>query len=97
MDFKVLITDTALNDLKNIVEFVAQDDPDVAARLGYKLVAAAMSLAPMPQRFPYYDRCAGIRKMPVPPFIIYYTCGPEPIVNILHFWHGARQTPQFNS
>ena len=38
MDFKVLITDSALLDLQEIVQFVAQDDPAAAARLGTKLI-----------------------------------------------------------
>ena len=35
MGFKVLIADSALADLKEIVEFVAQDDPVAAVRLGW--------------------------------------------------------------
>ena len=37
MDFKVLIADSAITDLKEIVEFVAQDDADAATRLGNKI------------------------------------------------------------
>ena len=98
MDFKVLIADSALNDLRQIVEFVAQDHPLAAERLGLKLLSRAMSVAAMPERFAFHDRVRGIRKMPAPPFLIYYTCDePRSTVNILHFWHSARQTPQFNS
>ena len=38
MDFKVLIADSAIADLKDIVEFVAQHNPYAALRLGEKLV-----------------------------------------------------------
>ena len=34
MDFKVLIVDSAIADLKEIVKFVAQHNPDAALRLG---------------------------------------------------------------
>jgi hypothetical protein len=34
MDFKVLIADSAIADLKQIVEFVAEDNPEAAVRLG---------------------------------------------------------------
>jgi plasmid stabilization system protein ParE len=37
MDFKVLIAESAIADLKEIVEFVAQNDADAATRLGNKL------------------------------------------------------------
>jgi hypothetical protein len=34
MDFKVLIADSAIADLKEIVEFVAADNSEAAMRLG---------------------------------------------------------------
>ena len=68
MDFKVLIADSAIADLKEIVEFVAEDNPQAASRLGEKLLANALSLGSLPERFPFHDRRRGIRKMPVSPF-----------------------------
>jgi plasmid stabilization system protein ParE len=68
MDFKVLIAESALGDLKEIVEFVAKDNREAAIRLGEKLVAYALSLATMPQRFAFQDKRRGIRKVLVPPF-----------------------------
>jgi plasmid stabilization system protein ParE len=52
MDFKVLIADSAIADLKEIVAFVAEDNPEAAIRLGEKLLAHALSLARLPERFP---------------------------------------------
>jgi plasmid stabilization system protein ParE len=96
MDFKVLIAESAIADLQGIVEFVAEDDPAADLRLGNKLVAQALSLATLPQRFSFHDQKRGIRKMPLPPFLIFYTCDEaRGLVNILHFWHGARRSPQF--
>ena len=96
MGFKVLITDSATADLREIVEFVAQDDPDAAIRLGEKLIAHAMSLETMPERFPLHDKERGIRRMPVKPYLLFYTCDHTvSVVNILHFWHGAKLWPEF--
>ena len=96
MDFKVLITENALEDLKEIVEFVAADDPLAAARLGEKLLEHALSLRFMPTRCPLHDRHRGIRKMTTAPYLVYYTCDDSSgTVNILHFWHGARIAPEF--
>jgi toxin ParE1/3/4 len=96
MDFKVLITDAAVEDLREIVEFVAADNRDAAIRLGEKLVAHAMSLARMPQRFPFHDERRGIRKMVLRPYLIFYKCDEGALtINILHFWHGARLAPEF--
>jgi plasmid stabilization system protein ParE len=44
MDFKVLIAESAIADLKEIVEFVAEDNREAALRLGEKLVAGQESL-----------------------------------------------------
>jgi toxin ParE1/3/4 len=96
MDFKVLIADSAIADLKEIVEFVAEDNPEAAIQLGEKLLGHALSLGALPERFPFYDRHRGIRKMPVSPFLIYYQSDEKAsVVNILHFWHGARRRPEF--
>ncbi len=96
MGCKVLITDSALNDLREIVGFVTQDDPRAAERLGEKLISQAMSLANLPERHAFHDARRGIRKMPLAPYLIFYTCDKTVgVVNILHFWHGARRSPEF--
>ena len=96
MDFKVLITDSAVADLREIVAFVAHDDPVAALRLGEKLIARALRLAANPERFALHDTRRGIRKMPLPPYLVFYTCDlAAGLVHILHFWHGARRQPEF--
>ena len=96
MDFKVLIAESAIADLKEIVEFVAQHNAVAAERLGHKLLAQALSLGAMPQRFALHDKSRAIRKMPAPPFLIYYSCDESrQAVSVLHFWHGARLSPHF--
>ena len=45
MDFKVLIAESAIADLKEIVEFVAQDDSSTAIKVGEKPIEHAMRLA----------------------------------------------------
>ncbi|MGZ5565219.1 MAG: type II toxin-antitoxin system RelE/ParE family toxin [Chthoniobacterales bacterium] len=98
MDFKVLITDSAIADLKTIVEFIAEDDQNAATRVGEKLINHALNLSTMPERFPLHDRTRGIRKMSAAPFLMFYTIDQtKSLVNILHFWHGARQSPRFSN
>jgi len=97
MDFKILITETAIADLKEIVTFVASDDAAAAQRLGEKLLAQAMSLRTMPERHALHDPRRGIRKMPTPPYLVYYTVDKSlGVVNVLHFWHGARRPPKLS-
>jgi toxin ParE1/3/4 len=96
MAWKVLITDSALADLREIVEFIAQDDPLAAERMGDRLVARVLELATMPDRHPKHDVDRGIRKFPVPPYLVFYDCDHAARqVTILHFWHGARRWPTF--
>jgi toxin ParE1/3/4 len=98
MGFKVVIADNALGDLQQIVEFVAQDDPVAAIRLGEKIIAATLSLSEMPARCPFHDRQRGIRKMTLAPYLIFHTCNEmASVVNILHIWHGARRSPNFRA
>lgn len=96
MAWEVLITDSALADLREIVEFIAQDDAQAAERMGHRLVKRALQLATMPERHPHHDAGRAIRKFPVLPYLVFYHCDPETrTVHILHFWHGARRWPQF--
>lgn len=98
MDYEVLITDAALADLRAIVEFVAQDDPVAATRLGEKLIDRALSLRVLPKRHAFHNAVLGIRKKPLSPYLLFYTCDDRrAVVNILHFWHGAREWPEFSA
>lgn len=98
MDFKVLIAESAIADLNEIIEFVAQDDAGAANRLGHKLIDQALALRTFPARFPFHDERRGIRRMPLPPFLVFYACDEvSRVVSVLHFWHGARQPPPFRN
>jgi plasmid stabilization system protein ParE len=59
MAWKVLITDSALADLREIVDFIAQDNPEAAERMGQRLVARALDLAEMPERHSIHDASPG--------------------------------------
>ena len=74
MAWQVLITDSALADLRAIVEFIAQDDPQAAERMGHRLIARALELDTMPERHVLHDAVRGIRKFPVLPFLVFYHC-----------------------
>lgn len=89
MGFKVLIADSALDDLIEIVEFVAQDDPAAAVRLGEKLIESALSLQTMSARFSFHDQERGVRKMTVPPYLIFYR-SDESTMLASGMAHGAR-------
>lgn len=97
MGYKVVIADSAIENLREIVAFIAQDDPAVAVRVGNKLIDEALTLDQMPARCPIFDLARGVRKMVVAPYLIFFTVDDSAAaVNVIHFWHGARQYPDFS-
>ena len=95
MDFKILFSDQALSDLNAIIEHIADDNPDAAARLGKSLIDHVRIL----QSFPYIGavipRRRKFRKLYHSPYNIYYQIHESRrVVEILHFWHGRRRAPK---
>ena len=96
MDFTVEVRNTAIADLGKIVSYVAQDDPEAARKLGYELLDTALSLSKTPFKGSPYRRIAGIRKLTLRPYKIYYRLHEtKTLVEVLRFWHSARQEPDF--
>jgi len=97
MDFKVILTDQAISDLKEIVEFVSKDDPQAAKKLGDALIEKALSLT----RFPERDRVVPelgeekTREVSLRPYrIIYDVEKAWREVYVIRFWHAARGEPE---
>jgi toxin ParE1/3/4 len=94
-NYKVINSPNAISDLAEIVRFVAQDDPQAALRLGKQLADDADSLARLPYRFPNFRRRANVRKLVTGQYLILYRIvQTAKVVEILRFWHGARETPR---
>ena len=94
MDFKVTFSKRSLRELAAIIEFIAKDDPDAAREFGEKLLDKAASLSRFPLRHTKDTHRERVRKMPAPPYLIYYAIDESKRrVTILHFWHSARQHP----
>ena len=94
MDFRVEITDPAIADLAEIVSYIAQDNPAAARALGDNLLDSALSLAKTPHKGSRYRNLAGVRKLTLPPFKIFYRVNEaKKRVEILRFWHSARREP----
>jgi plasmid stabilization system protein ParE len=49
MGFKVILTPQSLDDLENIVMFIAKDNPDRARSFGNELINRALSAANFPE------------------------------------------------
>jgi toxin ParE1/3/4 len=97
MDYKILISPRAREDLRVIVRFIARDNPTAAIRLGQLLIEKALSLENLPFRgrvVPELNEPA-IRELVFKSYrIIYQISEDNRSVAILRYWHAARGTPE---
>jgi plasmid stabilization system protein ParE len=97
MDFRVEITDPAIDDLAEIVSHTARDNPEAASAFGNHLLDAALSLAQTPHKGSPYRRIGNVRKLSVRPFKIFYRMNEaRQSVQVLRFWHSARREPKLS-
>ena len=92
MDCAVIYSAKALTDLEGITTFIAGDDPRVAADFANRLVDLAESLRRLPERGRPVKRWANVRVIVLAPYLIFYRFEASANqVEILRFWHGARE------
>ncbi len=91
MEFRLKVTFQARRDFNAIAQHIGRDDPRVATDFGARLLAQAESLTTFPYRHGFWAGQQQVRKVPFPPYIIFYKIhDKEGVVEILRFWHGAR-------
>jgi len=92
MDWQVVFSPRSREDLRKIVEYIANDDPMAAERFGLELIAHAEALASAPYiGVPMRER-PGTRFFPFASYLIIYRADASTQrVRILRFWHGARR------
>ncbi len=91
-------TEPALNDLRDIVSFVARDSPSYAARLARRISEAPRRLAAFPQlgiKVPELGQ-PKVRELWVRPYRIIYLVR-EPDCHVLAVVHGSRDLPDLSS
>ena len=96
MDFKVFLSEVALNDLERIVAYIAPFNPLAAEQLGNQLLDAALSLHTFPERgrmVPEF-RQPELREIIFRSYrIIFRMNHTDQSLEIVRFWHGARGFP----
>jgi toxin ParE1/3/4 len=98
MDFKVIFTDTFLEDLEQIVRRIAAQNPEAARKLGESIIRIGETLSFFPERYPYVRQRPGIRSYLVGKYFkVFYRVRSEArTVEILRCWDGRRATdPSF--
>ncbi|HZV33290.1 MAG TPA: type II toxin-antitoxin system RelE/ParE family toxin [Verrucomicrobiae bacterium] len=97
MDYKVVWSDRSLSNLKEIVQFIAEDNPFAAERLGNTIIKRASLLAQFPKLGSVFAglRRDDVREIAAPPYrIIYQILESQKIISIVTVWHGARKEPE---
>jgi toxin ParE1/3/4 len=96
MDCKVVWTDSARDDLREIVSYISGDNPEAARRVGMDIYETVGLLASFPLIGPPYPRGSNgkIREIVCWSYRIFYRVSARKhLVEVLTIWHGARGTP----
>jgi len=91
VDYGYKITTKARRDLVGIWKYIAGDDASNASRFCLELLLAAESLQTFPYRHGTFAYRDGARKYPFRSYLILYEVDETSrTVEILRFWHAAR-------
>jgi toxin ParE1/3/4 len=94
MGWKIIFAPQALEQLEQIVRFIARDDPQTAIRFGDYLVDRAESLTNFPELGTPYRKRANVRRLLCKSYYIYYRVDrKEQVIEIMDYWHSARREP----
>jgi toxin ParE1/3/4 len=97
VDFKLVWTPLARDDLREIVSYIAQDNPAAALRVGERILRSVEALKSMPQmgRMVPERQDESIREIIRGNYrIIYRVREDHRAIEIWRIWHGARGTPE---
>jgi plasmid stabilization system protein ParE len=93
-EFVLRITSRAQRDLREIVEYIARDNPGAAERVGLRLIEQVELLTKFPKLGREVRQRRGNRVLPERNILIFYHLHPNArIVEIKRFWHSARGIP----
>jgi toxin ParE1/3/4 len=97
MAFQVIWSISAVEDLREIVLYIASDDPDAAARLADHILVRieAASSFPLSHRAVPEKADKAIREIILKPYrIVYHVDEKRKAIHILRIWHAARGVPE---
>ncbi|MEQ9825734.1 MAG: type II toxin-antitoxin system RelE/ParE family toxin [Puniceicoccaceae bacterium] len=97
MVYKIIWTDPAIDDLKEVADYISEEDPVAAERLVLGLIDHAEKLEQFPRRGKVYQHRnrENVHDLPYRGYRIFYAVLDENnTVEILHIWHGAKDEPK---
>ncbi len=96
MGYKIIFAPQALEDLAQVVQYIAKDKPETALRIGNALIDRVAILEQFPFLGSAYPKRLNVRRLISAPYIIFYRVKQrERWVEILRYWHAARGEPEF--
>jgi plasmid stabilization system protein ParE len=96
VDYRLLYTRKALDDLAEIIGHIAEDDAEAASRFGGALLDHVDLLARFPRMGSPLRKRSRIRKLFHSPVLVYYQIRDDKrLVEIVHFRHGSRKSGRF--
>ena len=96
MDYRLLFTQRALNDLAEIIGHIAEDDDEAASRFAKSLLDHVELLTDFPRMGGTIRKRSRVRKLLHSPILVYYQIREDRrAVEVLHFRHGSRRSPKF--
>ena len=100
MDYRVVLSSSARADLRDIVRYISIDDPDAALRFGRFLISRTKLLSQSPELgriVPEFEDNL-IREIIVRAYrIVHRVDHSQQLVEVIRFWHAARDVPEINS
>ena len=96
MEFKIIWSDAAITDLRDICSYIGRHDPEAALRMGNGILDHVRILAQFPFIGPTYPRGARgpLREIVFRSYRIFYDVSEvSHRVDVLHVWHAARDKP----
>lgn len=94
MDYRLLFTQRALNDLAEIIGHIAEDDGEAAMRFGNALLDHVDLLGRFPRMGGAIRKRSRVRKLQHSPILVYYRVREDKhVIEVLHFRHGSRKSP----
>ncbi|MFV0338920.1 MAG: type II toxin-antitoxin system RelE/ParE family toxin [Chthoniobacterales bacterium] len=96
MDCKIIWTNPAIDDLREIVSYIAVSDSKSAKRVGQDIIRTVELLQDFPLLGPKYSLSGSdrIREILSWNYRIFYRVTPaKRLVEILRIWHGSRGQP----
>lgn len=93
MGWEIAFSPQALEDLAQVVRFIARDNPEAAERVGNALIDRVLVLTNFPMLGRPYPKRDGVRALVSRPYTIFYrVLEREERIEILRYWHAARGT-----